>query len=96
MDSNDALSNEDKATYASGNAIAIEILERRIERRLAEFRTRLVIVEERMTNVLESSRDNNQKLRRLEIFFWILIGLGGGNFLALVSLLAKAAQMVPK
>ncbi len=91
-DEHEALSNEDKAVYASQNAVAIEVLERRIERRLSEFRTRLTVVEERMLNMNEISKDNNARLRKLELFFYILIGLAGGNLVGLVTLLTKVGK----
>ena len=94
MDGYRSLSDDDKAVYAETKAsIAIEVLERRIERRLSEFRDRVNIVEATVKTMNETSKDNNARLRRLEIFFWVLIGLGGGNFIALVSLLEKA---IPK
>lgn len=93
----EALSNEDKAIYAETKmAVAIEVLERRIERRLSEFRDRVNVVETKMNTMAETFKENNSRLRKLEIFFWILIGLGGGNFLALISLIQKAAQLAPK
>ncbi len=92
-----ALSDEDKAIYAETRAaVAIEVLERRIERRLSEFRDRVNLVEAKMISMSETSKDSNARLRKLEIFFWILIGLGGGNFVALISLLQKATQLMPK
>lgn len=92
----DALSDDDKATYASGpHAMQIETLERRIERRLSEFRQRITIVEEQMKHVVTTSEDNNKRLHKLERFFWVLIGIALANGAGIFALLQKAATVTP-
>lgn len=70
----------------------------RVSKLQASLEERVILLEYRMTEIEKdfsnTSKDNNNRLKRIEIVFWIGLGLLSANLVGAVSILEKL-KMIP-